>query len=358
MGFYPPDALVHEAQRRGLEVLGPDVNASETGLRGRDERGGDGVGRAAAGQDRPRLRRRGGRGGRPGCDRRAAAGRRLPRPGRPGRPLGRVSGGAAAAGLGRCLRPAGSAPVGRAEALGSAAEAMAIADGAHRRPALWEAGAASRAARCEDGTQLALALDGAPSPALPPLGPWERAVADYRMTGMTLDEHPMELLRPQLDPRVVTSADIQGTRDGAAIRVAGMVTARQRPATAKGVVFMLLEDEHGVINLVVPPPVAERCRLAVRTAGLRDRPTAAWSTARGPRTWSSPGSSGWSARAAPERSRLSDRGRGRQAQRLSQPTPRTGRRDRQRARPSGARSDVAELAAALPPGHAFGRRGR
>ena len=47
-----------------------------------------------------------------------------------------------------------------------------------------------------------------------------------------------------------------------------MVVARQRPATANGVVFMLLEDERGTINLIVPPPVVERCRLAVRTSGF------------------------------------------------------------------------------------------
>jgi DNA polymerase III alpha subunit len=52
------------------------------------------------------------------------------------------------------------------------------------------------------------------------------------------------------------------------VKVAGMVVARQRPATANGVVFMLLEDERGTINLIVPPPVVERCRLAVRTSGF------------------------------------------------------------------------------------------
>ena len=59
-------------------------------------------------------------------------------------------------------------------------------------------------------------------------------------------------------------ADLARVRDRARVRVAGMVVARQRPATAKGVTFMLLEDEHGPINLIVPPPVYERCRLAVR----------------------------------------------------------------------------------------------
>ena len=182
-------------------------------------------------------------------------------------------------------------------------------------------------------------------------------MADYRMTGMTLDEHPMELLRPQLDLRVVTSADIQGTRDGAAIRVAGMVTARQRPATAKGVVFMLLEDEHGVINLVVPPPVAERCRLAVRTAGFviahgrlehREGTTNVVVT-RIERLEREGG-----ARAQPASDRGGDgRPNVSRSRRLGRPPEIVSERDR-----PGRGQIVAELAAALPPGHAFGRRGR
>ncbi|HSR26721.1 MAG TPA: OB-fold nucleic acid binding domain-containing protein, partial [Candidatus Eisenbacteria bacterium] len=137
-----------------------------------------------------------------------------------------------------------------------------------RRPALWEIGGSSRAARTDDGTQLALPLDGSSTPALPALGPWERVVADYRTTGMTLGRHPMELLRQSLSPTVLSSEDLGETRDGARVEVAGMVVARQRPATANGVVFMLLEDERGTINLIVPPPVVERCRLAVRTSGF------------------------------------------------------------------------------------------
>ena len=71
-------------------------------------------------------------------------------------------------------------------------------------------------------------------------------------------------MRLDLSEDVLSSADLARVRDRARIRVAGMVVARQRPATAKGVTFMLLEDEHGPINLIVPPPVYERCRLAVR----------------------------------------------------------------------------------------------
>ena len=71
-------------------------------------------------------------------------------------------------------------------------------------------------------------------------------------------------MRPDLPEEVLSSADLQKVRHGTRVRVAGLVVARQRPATAKGVTFMLLEDEHGPINLIVPPPVYERCRLAVR----------------------------------------------------------------------------------------------
>ena len=85
---------------------------------------------------------------------------------------------------------------------------------------------------------------------------------------MTLDEHPIEVLRPELDDDLVRCDELPSIPDRSAIRVAGMVVARQRPATAKGVVFMLLEDERGVANVIVPPPVYERCRLAVRTASF------------------------------------------------------------------------------------------
>jgi error-prone DNA polymerase len=63
---------------------------------------------------------------------------------------------------------------------------------------------------------------------------------------------------------VLSSAQLEERRSGAQVRVAGLVVARQRPATANGVTFMLLEDECGTLNLIVPVPVYEKCRLAVR----------------------------------------------------------------------------------------------
>jgi error-prone DNA polymerase len=89
-------------------------------------------------------------------------------------------------------------------------------------------------------------------------------VADYATTGFTAGAHPMALVREDLPPDVVTSADLDRLRHGTRIRIGGLVVARQRPATANGIVFMLLEDESGTINLVVPPACYERDRLVVR----------------------------------------------------------------------------------------------
>jgi error-prone DNA polymerase len=74
----------------------------------------------------------------------------------------------------------------------------------------------------------------------------------------------MELMRPELEAGLVTSQDLARLRHGARVRTAGLVIARQRPATAKGVTFLLLEDEHGWVNVIVAPPVYEAHRLAVR----------------------------------------------------------------------------------------------
>jgi error-prone DNA polymerase len=115
---------------------------------------------------------------------------------------------------------------------------------------------------------MALPLEPPQAPRLEPLDEWQRAIADYRSTGMTLDEHPIGLMREQLDPQVLRSVDLEKAESGQLVEVAGMVVARQRPETAKGIVFMLLEDERGTVNLIVPPPVYERCRAAVRAAPL------------------------------------------------------------------------------------------
>jgi error-prone DNA polymerase len=93
-------------------------------------------------------------------------------------------------------------------------------------------------------------------------------LADYDTAGLTVSFHPIALLRERLPAGVVHSGQLELLRHGSRVRVGGLVVARQRPGTAGGVVFILLEDEHGVINLIVPPKVYERHRLMVRTEPL------------------------------------------------------------------------------------------
>jgi error-prone DNA polymerase len=101
-------------------------------------------------------------------------------------------------------------------------------------------------------------------PELPEQTAWETMLADYRHTAMSVGTHPLELLRPHLPTDALSSRELLAAPHGEHVAVAGLVIARQRPETANGVVFMLLEDEHGQVNLIVPPPVYERYRAAVR----------------------------------------------------------------------------------------------
>jgi error-prone DNA polymerase len=93
-------------------------------------------------------------------------------------------------------------------------------------------------------------------------------VADYATTGLTLGAHPVALLRPDLPASAVTTRDLETMRHKSLVTLGGLVVARQRPGTAKGIVFLLLEDEFGTINLIVPPDVYERHRLVVRSEPL------------------------------------------------------------------------------------------
>ena len=104
----------------------------------------------------------------------------------------------------------------------------------------------------------------AETPELPAQTDWERMLADYRHTSVSVGVHPLELLRPHLARRRLERRARASVPHGAQIAVAGMAVARQRPATAKGIVFMLLEDEHGQFNLIVPPQVYEEHRAIVR----------------------------------------------------------------------------------------------
>ena len=126
-----------------------------------------------------------------------------------------------------------------------------------RRDLLWELGLVFRA-QSVPGTegemkQLPLELEPtAETPALRDLTRWERMLADYRHTSMSIETHPLALLRPHLPEGTLSSVELHAERHGRQVAFAGMTVARQRPSTAKGIVFMLLEDEHGQVNLIVP----------------------------------------------------------------------------------------------------------
>jgi error-prone DNA polymerase len=120
----------------------------------------------------------------------------------------------------------------------------------------------------DEGTQLSLPLEVPAAPPLEPLAAWDAMVADYATTGLTLGPHPMALVRPSLPRGTVSIADLETLEHGSHVRLGGLVVARQRPGTAKGIVFLLLEDEFGTVNLIVPPPVYERHRLTVRAEPL------------------------------------------------------------------------------------------
>ena len=137
-----------------------------------------------------------------------------------------------------------------------------------RRLALWQLGVATPGKRVRGGTQLALPLDLPAPPPLRELARWEAMLADYGTTGLTAATHPMALLRARLPADAVRSRDLEVLRHATRVHVGGLVVARQRPGTANGIVFVLIEDEQGTINLVIPPAVYERQRLTVRTEPL------------------------------------------------------------------------------------------
>jgi error-prone DNA polymerase len=250
MGFYLPDALAHEAQRCGIAVLPADANHSgvECTVEWVDPAGADGS-RALA----VRIG------------------------------LGYVKG-AKEAGLRSLVAArAEGGPfasiedlAGRSGADGPTLERLAWAGACdrigpdtaarNRREALWLLGAAPAGGAMADGSaQLALPIEPLPAPRLKPLGDWDELLADYGATGMTVGAHPLALLRGRLEGEgVLDSARIAALPENSRVAVSGMVVARQRPGTAKGVVFVLLEDEFGVVNVILPPPVYERFRAVVR----------------------------------------------------------------------------------------------
>ncbi|MGC9995239.1 MAG: error-prone DNA polymerase [Terriglobia bacterium] len=129
--------------------------------------------------------------------------------------------------------------------------------GIHRRDASWQIERAARRTGplLERLPELKSARENSP---LAPMKPEERLLADFRGTGMTIGLHPMAYKRPQLIKEGVRSAaDLHRLRNGSTVRIAGAVIARQRPGTAKGFVFLSLEDETGITNAIITPQLFE-----------------------------------------------------------------------------------------------------
>ena len=118
-------------------------------------------------------------------------------------------------------------------------------------------------------SQLALPLELPPAPPLRTLGRWQRLIADYSTSGVTVGDHAMAVLRERLTAhRLATSAQLARLPSGCEVAVAGLVIARQRPGTANGTMFLLFEDEFGTVNLIVPREVYERRRHLARAEPL------------------------------------------------------------------------------------------
>jgi error-prone DNA polymerase len=233
MGFYPPASLVRDAQRRGVEVRPPHVNRSEAKCSIEDSAVRIGLEYVTSlGAD----------------DARAVA---------------------EAAPFENVVDLAQRTAIGQEGLESLIASGACDGLGSSRRALLWELGLVPRSQSVPGSggveRQLALPLDPtAETPELAEPTEWEEMLANYRRTSLSVDVHPMALIRPHLPEGVLSSHDLCQAPDRSRVAVAGMAVARQRPATAKGVVFMLLEDEFGQVNLIVPPQVYERHRAIVR----------------------------------------------------------------------------------------------
>ncbi|WP_345638324.1 helix-hairpin-helix domain-containing protein, partial [Rugosimonospora acidiphila] len=252
MGFYSTQSLVDDARRHGVTVLRPDLNAS---------------GAAAVLETTPETRKRSepgeppdewGRGG-------------------PVVRLGLSSVRTLAEDVARRIederRAHGPyrdpADLARRAALTTAhLEALATADafaslGLSRREALWAAGAAAQ----EREDRLPGTVTGVAAPMLPGMDAVDELVADVWATGLSPDTHPVSFARAHLDRLGARAlATLMDVEDRTRILVGGIVTHRQRPGTAAGVVFLNLEDETGMLNVVCSPGLYRRSRRVVRTS--------------------------------------------------------------------------------------------
>jgi error-prone DNA polymerase len=281
MGFYPPDSLLRDAARHGVASLPVDVNRSEAlcmveGLDAR-EAAARMFGRRRAGE-RAHPAIRVGMGCIQGIGYPDALA--LQRERERGGPFAGIEDLVRRAPL-RTDQLERLVMAGACDCLGELEQAITDSGGdapLGRRELLWRVGLVARPRRRRirpgDGDtgareavaeQQALEAQAPASPQFAQLSIWDEVLLDYATQGLSVRAHPVELLRPMLGAEVVAAAvALQDVANGKVVDVVGAVTARQKPPTAKGVVFLLLEDESGAINVIVGPELYRAERTTIR----------------------------------------------------------------------------------------------
>ena len=253
MGFYPPHVLTNDARRHAVEVRCPDINISNTACTVEHADVGRGAVRVGLGYVR-------------GVG--EAGGARVDEERRRDGPFRSLFDFVQRTGLSR-QATTNLIRIGAFDAFGL-----------NRRELLWQLGLFSEGLQQASLSQprerqLRLPLStGQDQVQLDDFTAYQRMAADYELLALSPDSHPMQFLRPALGEGVASSRHLRTLPGGRTVEVAGLVVCRQRPLTAKGIIFLLLEDEFGMVNVLVSRELSERFREAVRTAAfLRVRGT-------------------------------------------------------------------------------------
>jgi len=256
MGFYSPNTLVADARRHGVTVFGPDVNHSEAKAILVDPAQRSGVRNKG---ETPAIRTPERAGVRLGLEYVRSVGDDL---------AARIAEHRPYASMDDLVHRTG-ATLPAVEALATAG-AFASLD-LERRDALWGAGAVTQAGSVPErnggSDRLPGVVCGADAPTLPGMSEVETVAADLWATGVSPDRHPVQFARPHLDRiGAVTVGGLDAVAHGKRVLVGGVVTHRQRPATAQGTVFVNLEDETGMLNVICSAGVWARYRRVARAA--------------------------------------------------------------------------------------------
>ncbi len=245
MGFYAPHVLINDAKRNGIRVLRPDVNTSEIECTVEGTRGvrlGLSLIKGISEDVAMRI-----------YEERMAHG--------------------AFASLADLMRRVALRPDAQENLIAAGA---CDCFGLQRREMLWHIGLfiapigfRDKRTRKHGGQQMPLPLPTMQDHVeLPRTTLWERMADEYRVLGLSVLHHPLGLLRHKLPPGMSTTRDLKQLPDGAKVFIAGLIVCRQRPGTAKGITFLLLEDEFDLVNIVVYPDLYEKQRLHIRSTPL------------------------------------------------------------------------------------------